>query len=279
MTAQAAQYGAIRIGDITITYLPDGRADFGLGVFPSTSDECWARHADQTSDGRWVCSMGGFLVESGDQKVLVDLGVGDVEWEVPDFIRGRGGELLNSLARAGAKPGDIDTVVYTHMHSDHIGWTLTGDQLTFLNARHVAGPGEMAHWQADADNPSAPTALLALASHFDEATDGESVAPGVQLLYTPGHTPGHQIVAISSGTERALILGDTIHSSAQVEEDEMEFMFNNDPATAKRQRDRILGEVAGTATMIGAAHFSGSAFGRVVTGEGTRYWSAHHGSL
>jgi glyoxylase-like metal-dependent hydrolase (beta-lactamase superfamily II) len=279
MTAAAAPFGTIHTGDIAITYLPDGRADFGYSISPGTPDECWARHTNQTHDGRWVCSIGGFLIESGDQKVLVDLGLGDVELEIPDFASGRSGELINSLARAGGQPGDVDTVVYTHLHADHTGWTTTGDQLTFANARHLAGPGEVAYWQENEDGPFSPAALLAFFSHFEEAMDGETVAPGVQVMHTPGHTPGHQIVVVSSGTERAMILGDTVHCSAQVPEEDMTFMFDIDPVRAREWREQILGDAADTATMIGASHLSGSAFGRVVTGEGKRYWSVHHCSL
>jgi glyoxylase-like metal-dependent hydrolase (beta-lactamase superfamily II) len=279
MATEAAPYGSIQVGDIAITYLPDGRVDYGYSVFPGTPDACWTRHADQTQDGRWVCSIGSFLIESGDQNVLVDLGLGDVELNIPDFADGRSGELLNSLARAGLMPADISTVLYTHMHADHTGWTTTDDKLTFPNARHVAGPGELAYWQDNTDGPSSPADLFGFAGHFEEAMNGQTIAPGVQVIHAPGHTPGHQIVIVSSGTERALILGDTVHCSAQVPEENMTFMYDIDPVRAKEWRDQILTEVADSAMLIGASHLSGSAFGRVVTGEGKRYWTVHHGSL
>jgi glyoxylase-like metal-dependent hydrolase (beta-lactamase superfamily II) len=279
MATEAAPFGTIHIGEISITYLPDGRADFGYSVFPGTPDECWARHANLTHEGRWVCSIGAFLVESGDQKVLVDLGLGEVELEIPDVASGRSGELLNSLARAGLTPADISTVVYTHMHSDHTGWTTTGEKLTFPNARHVAGPGELEYWQENPDGAFSPAALFAFAGHFEEAMDGETIVPGVQVMHAPGHTPGHQIVIVSSGTERALILGDTLHCSAQVPEEDMTFMFDIDPVRAREWRDQIFTEAADTAALIGASHLTGSAFGRVVTGEGKRYWTVHNGSL
>jgi len=99
------------VGDIRITYLPDGVANFSYGVFPDSSDECWARHATQTSNGRWVCSIGGFLIESGNNKVLVDLGMGDTELEVEGFVTAKTGRLLTSLGEAGVTPAEIDTVV------------------------------------------------------------------------------------------------------------------------------------------------------------------------
>ncbi|MEV1170983.1 MBL fold metallo-hydrolase [Nonomuraea sp. NPDC049784] len=256
-----------------ITYLPDGVAHFSYGVFPGSSEECWVRQAAQTDNGRWVCSVGGFLIESGDKKVLVDLGLGDTELEVPDFVTARSGRLLKSLGEAGSAPADIDVVVYTHMHADHTGWTVTGDALTFGNARHLAGPGEVDHWRAHAEEPFAPAQQLPFASRFEESVDGETIAPGVEIVQAPGHTPGHQCVVVSSGTERAIVLGDTIHTAAQFEEPDLTFMFDVDPVRARQWREDVLARLEETGTTVGACHFSGSAFGRVMTGQGRRYWS------
>ena len=274
MTANPAPQGSITVGEVRITYLPDGVAHFAYGVFPGSSDECWVRQAAHTRDGRWVCSIGGFLIESGDAKVMVDLGFGDASLEVPDFVTAKSGQLLKSLSEAGAAPDQINTVVYTHMHADHTGWTNSGDQLTFGEARHVAGPGEVQHWLGHADEAFAPAQQLAFADRFEESVDGETIAPGVTLMHTPGHTPGHQCVVVSSGGERAIILGDTLHTAAQFEEPDLTFMFDVDVPRAREWRDDLLSKLEETGTTVGAAHFSGSAFGRVMKGEGRQYWKA-----
>jgi len=159
------------------------------------------------------------------------------------------------------------------MHADHTGWTATGDRLTFDRARHVAGPGEVAYWSANAEAPFSPAAQLAFAAHFEESKDGESLAPGVDIMQVPGHTPGHQSVVVSSGTDRPVILGDTIHCSAQLEEPDMTFMFDVDPVRARQWREEMLAQLENSTTTVAAAHFPGSAFGRVVTGQGRRYLS------
>jgi glyoxylase-like metal-dependent hydrolase (beta-lactamase superfamily II) len=264
---------SVAVGNIRITYLPDGVANFSYGVFPGSSEECWARHATQTSNGRWVCSIGGFLIESGDKKVLVDLGMGDTELEVEGFVTAKSGRLLTSLGEAGITPAEIDTVVYTHMHADHTGWTVAGDTLTFQNARHVAGPGEVEHWLAHAEESFAPAQQLPFASRFEVSSDGEVLAPGVEIIHAPGHTPGHQCVVISSGTERAIVLGDTIHTSAQLEDPDLTFMFDVDPVRGRQWREDMLTKLEDSGTTVGACHFSGSAFGRVMTGQGRRYWA------
>ncbi len=273
MAAIPAPHDSIKVGDAKITYLPDGVAHFSTGVFPGSSEECWARHAAQTHDGRWVCSIGGFLIESGDAKVLVDLGFGDAELDIPDFVTVRSGRLLTSLGEAGVTPDEVTTVVYTHMHADHTGWTATGDQLTFRNARHLAGPGEVSHWLEHADEPFAPAQQLAFAKDIEDSVDGEVIAPGVNVLHASGHTPGHQCVVVSSGDERAMILGDTIHCAAQTQELDLTFMFDVDPVSARRWREDILAKLEDTDTTVGACHFSGSAFGRVMSGQGRRYWT------
>jgi glyoxylase-like metal-dependent hydrolase (beta-lactamase superfamily II) len=278
MVASPAPLRSVEVGDIKITYLPDGVAYFAFGVFPGTSEECWARHAEQTSDGRWVCSIGSFLIESKDNKILVDLGFGKAQLVVADFVTAHSGHLIENLSLAGVKPDEITTVVYTHMHSDHTGWTVTGDHLTFDRARHLAGPGEVMYWSANAEADFSPAAQLAFANHFDESEDGQELAPGVNIMQTPGHTPGHQCVVVSSGDERAIILGDAIHCSAQIGEPDMTFMYDVDPVRARQWREELLTRLENSTTMVAACHFSGSAFGQVFVGKGRRYWLSLSGN-
>jgi glyoxylase-like metal-dependent hydrolase (beta-lactamase superfamily II) len=273
MTAVPAPSQSIEVGDIRVTYLPDGVAYFSYDAFPDASDECWARHVSQTADGRWVCSIGGFLVESADRKVLVDLGYGSVQMEVPDFVRANSGMFLDNLSAAGVKPADVDTVVYTHMHADHTGWTRSDGDLTFPNALHVAGPGEVEHWQLHSDEPFTPADHGTFASHVEESADGQLVAPGVTIVHNPGHTPGHQVVVVASGGSRAVLLGDTVHCAAQLSESEMTFIFDVDAVAARKWRNRWLEELESSGDLAGASHFSTAAFGRVLVGEGRRYWS------
>ncbi len=222
--------------------------------------------------------MGAFLVRSGDRKILVDLGLGPgVEMDLPDFATVRSGRLLDGLRAAGLGPADIDTVVYTHLHSDHVGWTSGADHdLTFPNAEHVIGAGvEFEFWRAHPDLPSAPSAeavLDPLESRLTTAADGQAVAPGVTLRATPGHTPGHQVVILSSGPERAVLMGDVLHCPVQLVEPEWSVLFDVDAAMARRTRERLLDELEGTDVQVACGHFPEAAFGRVVRGAGRRYW-------
>lgn len=281
MAAQPAPLRSITIGDIRLTYLPDGEIHAVTGWFPATSEEAWQAHRRWLDDdGRIVTTMGGFLIETGDRKIIVDTGFGDQAVEVPDFVKAWGGRYLDSLKQTGVAPDQVDTVIYTHLHSDHCGWTSGGAggqrALTFPNARHVAGTGEWEHWVANPEAPFAPDPEAArgpLENRLEAASDGEAIASGVTVRATPGHTPGHQSLVLSSGTARAVITGDVLFCPAQIAEPEWSLMFDVDQALAKRTRDQLMAEVEGTDTILACSHFPDAVFGRVLRGEGGRAWS------
>jgi glyoxylase-like metal-dependent hydrolase (beta-lactamase superfamily II) len=281
MPAKACTMCSIQVGDIRVTYLPDGEGAISPTItFPGSADSLWAAHKEFVdADGKWVASLGGFLVETGDRKVLIDLGFGDMHVPV-EMLEGyfRGGRFLDSLKQTGVSPDQIDTVAFTHLHLDHVGWVSTGGALTFPNAAHVAGRGEWDFWRGVPDeqiaalmgpNPSAVQAPLE--NRIEALEDGASVAPGITTLATPGHTPGHVSFAISSGTDRALILGDVIHCPLQFDEGDLSVLFDIDQAVARRTRERIAAELEGTSTVAADGHFSDAVFGRLVAGQGKRW--------
>lgn len=277
--ARPAPVQTISVGDISLTYLPDGEGHFvPSGMFPASHPEAWEAHTRWLDgDGRYVTSLGAFLIRSGDRKIVVDLGLGkDVEIEIPDFARASSGRLLESLGAAGVTPDEVDTVLYTHMHADHVGWTSVDGALTFPNAEHLIGAAaEFDFWRANPEvafAPSPEAVLDPLENRLTTCSDGQAVAPGVTLRATPGHTPGHQTVVVSSGTERAVILGDLVHCPVQLVEPEWSVLFDVDPVQARTSREALLDELEGTDVAVACGHFPEAAFGRVVRGEGKRYW-------
>jgi glyoxylase-like metal-dependent hydrolase (beta-lactamase superfamily II) len=103
--------------------------------------------------------------------------------------------------------------------------------------------------------------------------DGESIAPGVTARAAPGHTLGHHCLVLSSGTERALLLGDAIACPVQLEEPEWSAMSDVDPGLAVRTREALFRELEDSSDVAVAAHFPELRFGRVMLGEGKRYWA------
>jgi glyoxylase-like metal-dependent hydrolase (beta-lactamase superfamily II) len=280
----AAPVQTMTVGDIRVTYLPDG--EFRLvptAFFPASDDAGWKLHPEWLDDaGSLICSIGGLLVESGERKILVDTGFGPRHVDFPGFGPIDGGKLLESLAQTVVQPGEIDTVVYTHMHLDHVNassWR-DGDSWvpTFPNARYVIREPEWRHWAGKGD----PTGLYAeteeaLGDRIDLFDSDQSVAPGVSLVSTPGHTPGHNSVVISSGTERAIILGDVVHCPVQLEEEEWGCVFDVDAALARSTRDKLLAELEGSETVVAGGHFSDFTFGRIMRAEGKRQWVIEKG--
>jgi len=177
-----------------------------MAFFPASTPEGWKPHSKWLDDqGRLVATIGGFLIQTAGRNVLVDIGFGHKEVEFPGFGPFVGGRFLESLKAAGLEPADIDTVIYTHLHLDHVGWTsqAVGDAraLTFPKARYLMRAPEWEFWHGK-DDPAGPhpqEVQQPLEDRVESVEDGQAVAPGVNVLATPGHTPGHSSLVISSG--------------------------------------------------------------------------------
>ncbi len=181
--------------------------------------------------------IGCFLMRSGDQTILIDAGLGaiDVDWA-------RGGELPGALLAAGVAPEDVDMVVCTHLHLDHIGWLAVDDSPFFPKATVRYGAADWQQFVTAADDTSRGRHImevLAEAGRLDPL-DGDMVpiARGVTARHTPGHTPGHYAMVISSGKDRAVILGDAVECPLQLEEPDFYVLSDVDPALAARTARR-----------------------------------------
>ena len=263
-----------QVGDLDVLVVSDGSVTFPAhAYFPASTKEAWAVH------DRWLDHEGNltfpytcFLVRSGNRRVLIDTGVGDVSIGV--F---KGGTLLPELAANGVQPEDVDTVFLTHSHLDHVGTAALkscGGMPTFPNATYHMTRKEMDFWSAlPANDFGRHDVREAIASRFEPAEDGATIAPGVSVIAMPGHTPGHAGIVLSSGDARAFVLGDAISCPVQFTETEWSGAGDVDPAMARRSQEALTRELEGTGALVGAAHFPGLTFGRVMRGEGRRYWA------
>jgi len=275
-----AQQREIAVGNVRLTYLPDGHASYAPNqMFREATAEAWKLHPEWLNDeGRLVLSIGGILLRTGDRTILVDTGLGDKQANVPGLVTRVGGTLLASLASAGLKPSDIDIVLYTHLHHDHVGWTsqAVGDErvLTFPNARHLVHRQEWDHWRGtDAlPGPSLVEVQRPLENRIELVEIGQAVAPGVDIMATPGHTPGHTSVIVLSGNQRAIILGDAIHCPVQLDEPTWNCVFDVDPDLGRRTRERLWAELEDPSTVTAGGHFADFTFGRVIRAEGKARW-------
>ncbi len=268
--------GTFHVGDLEVLAVSDGFARVSPTLYyRGTTPEQWEPHKRWLDhDGNLEFPFACFLVRSGGRCVLIDTGLG---WaEMYEF---KGGALLDELAAAGVRPEDVDTVFVTHLHADHCGTcTLREDRAlrpAFPNATYRWTADEHAYWQS-AQHPatafSVPAMVEALSGRLDPADDGASLAPGVSVIVTPGHTPGHAGVVLSSGSERAFILGDAISCPAQLEEAEWSGIGDVDAKLARRTQEALAREIEESGALLATAHFPGLTFGRLLRGEGRRYW-------
>lgn len=244
-------------------------------AYESMSDEAWAPHRQfLESEGHIELALGGFLIRTADRLVLVDTGIGSVSAASAAAALGvegfHGGRFLDSLAALGVTPPDITDVILTHLHFDHVGWSTQKGAVVFTNATYRCDPRDWHHFVGP--DPGATRKLTPLAGQLSLIDGDGPVVPGVDVFSAPGHTPGSTVVVVSSGTDRAVLLGDVVHCPVELVDDEWDGMSDVDPALAKRTRNAWAAELEGTDTPVAAAHFPGLQFGRLLLGEGKRQW-------
>ncbi len=267
-----------KLGTIEITVVSDGTL-----AFPA--ETLWG---DRAEDARGLLTstfqpfspvglqINTILVNTGDKLVLIDAGCG-----VDKFQKTTGG-LIGNLAAAGYAPGDIDMILLTHAHFDHL-WGISDGKnasLLFPSAEFVASETEVAFWSAPdlvgklppAQKPLVTQANLKLASpRLRLIKAGAEVAPGVTTFDTAGHTPGHMSVHISSGREEMLLTGDVVVNSAvSFLHPEWPFGFDLDVPQATKTRTAFLDRAAADKTLVGSYHLPFPGFGHVVR-EGSAY--------
>ena len=269
----------MRVGSLDITPLTDGY--FSAHPLYFGPDATFDGHdLPLEPDGTLRLPIGAFVVH-GDRTVLVDAGLGPGfdDLRLPGGAL-QGGALLDELTNAGVAPADIDLVVCSHLHIDHCGWLVAEADRSpvFPNATLWAGAAD---WRLFVEERQGVMldhireGLVAMAEAGRvELIDGDvTIAPGVSTMAAPGHTPGHVAIVLSSGDERALLLGDAVTCPLQLDETDWTAMSDVDPDLAKRTRERLWQELEGDRTTGVGAHFPGLEFGRVLRGEGRRYWS------
>src|SRR3984957_5533880 len=267
-----------KLGAIEITVVSDG-----MLAFPA--ETLWGARAEDargllTSTFQTPRPVGlqinTILVDTGDKLVLIDAGCG-----VDKFQKTAGGWLGN-LAAAGYAPGDIDMILLTHCHFDHL-WGISDHKnasLVFPSAEFVASETEVAFWSAPDlpgkvspnQQPLVTQANLKLASpRLRLIKAGAEVTPGVTTLDTAGHTPGHMSVHISSGSEEMLLTGDVVvDTEIGFLHPEWSFGFDLDVPLATKARIAFLDRAAADKTLVGSYHLPFPGFGHVVR-EGSGY--------
>ncbi len=271
----------LTIGNVEITSLSDGVLAFDLcNFFPDIPQADWAGHEHHlSSEGGVSFNLACFLIRSEGQLIAVDTGMGPkVSAETP------WGELLNDFAAHGVRPEEVDMVVMTHAHRDHIGWNLSsqdGKQVpTFPNAKYYVSAKD---WEAchdpsliEARFPNAPDCVWPLEDlGVVELVDGERQLTGeISTLPTPGHTPGHMSLVISSQGQQGLVLGDVLHNTVQIENTDWVSRADIDPEQTRITRRNLMERLERDGIPVAAVHLASPGFGRIVRLDNRRQWQA-----
>jgi glyoxylase-like metal-dependent hydrolase (beta-lactamase superfamily II) len=203
------------------------------------------------------------LVNTGSELVLIDTGLS-------------GAGITAALAAAGYTPDQIDVVVITHMHGDHIGGMMTDGAPTFANARYVTGQVEFDHWAA-AGNEGFDNNVRPMADRFTFIGDGGSVTSGVTGMAAFGHSPGHMVYMIESNGQMLAVTADTAnHPVWSILKPDWEVRFDMDKAAAAATRKRVFGMLAADRIPFVGYHMPFPAVGFVAPdGDGFRYVPGH----
>ncbi len=271
---------SLTVGNVTILPVPDtGVGGSPAYMFPQIAPEQWEPYRHWMNErGNFRMNIGTFVLRSGGQTMLVDTGLGDKQRQgYPQ------GALLANLAGAGVKPEDVDAVLCTHLHIDHVGWnTVRRDGTwvpTFPRARYIVARPEWEYWTAPeraADIEYVQDSVLPLADtgQLDLVEDTHRVTEEITLVPSPGHTPAHVCVAIVSGGARAMIIGDMAHHPVQLTETEWSVAFDLDPKQAASTRAAMVERMERAGDLVLGGHFPFPGLGRLVRLGDQRVWQA-----
>ena len=250
--------------------------------FPDVSAEDWAPYRDDVLvNGQMQLYYGCFVIRSVGRTILVDTGMGPG----PHPSRGNlTGDLLDQLKLQGVGPDDVDIVVHTHLHIDHVGWNLdlsgTVPVPYFPRARYLVPRTDWEHFTLPENLGSAPwvrdnVVPLEQMGLMDLFDSGHNVTDEVSTLATPGHTPGHHVVLVSSQGEKAMVVGDVLHTKVQVQEPGWCAGVDTNKDDSRRSREELLTRAENEDYLVAAGHFHPDQHvGRVVRLQGRRYWQA-----
>ncbi|MBI1734147.1 MAG: MBL fold metallo-hydrolase [Candidatus Rokubacteria bacterium] len=270
----------VRVGHVEIMALSDGLLEFDLcNFFPTIPEERWQPYEAHLHDHHVRFNLGSYLIRSSGRTILVDTGLGPRPADTPDVPWGR---LLHDFQAKGVRPEDVDMVVMTHLHRDHVGWNLLAEDgkyvPTFPNARYwmSAKDWETCH-RPDVQPqryPNAPTCVWPLEplGLVELMRDEHPITRELTAVPTPGHTPGHVSILIASNGARALVLGDAAHSPVQIQEPDWVSRADMDPDLTRQTRRALLDRLEREDILVAAGHFEAPGFGKIVRLEGRRYW-------
>ena len=278
---QSPYFHRFVLGDAEVTVVSDGPLPLGdpSGTFVGVpKDEVKKMLTDNfLAPDNVVLEQNSPIVNMGDKLVLFDTGMGSSK-----LFGGTTGRQQKSMMEAGIKPADIDAVVCSHAHVDHIGGIVDADgKPLFPNAQVYISQTDFDFW-TDEKNLGGPLKdfvaharknLMPVRDRLVFFKDGQEFLPGIQAMSAPGHTMGHHMFMVTSAGKSFAFLGDlTHHQVLLLERPLMEFAYDTDPKLAAQTRVKMLDMLAANKVAVMSYHFPWPGYGHVVkAGQGFRY--------
>ena len=279
---EPAYFYRFPLGDAEITVVSDGPLPLGppKGTFVGVPDEEVKKMLSDNflSPDNVVLEQNSPIVNTGDKLILFDTGMGTAKNFGPTT-----GRQQKSMKEAGIKPEDIDAVVFSHAHIDHIGGVVDDSgKVLFPNAQYYIAQSDLDFW-TDEGKEGGPLKdfivharknLLPVRDRLVFFKDGQEFLPGVQAISAPGHTVGHTIFMINSNGKSLAFLGDlTHHPILLLEKPRMQFSYDTDPKQAAETRVKLLDMIATNKIPVMAYHYAWPGIGHIAkTAEGFHYY-------
>lgn len=272
--AQVPGFYRQQVGQAVVTAVYDGYTELdpkGLAGLSQQQIQQNIARMFQAKNAAVQTAVNAFVVRTGSNTVLIDSGSADCFGKTM-------GRMLENLKAAGFKPEDIDTVLLTHMHPDHACGVTTPDGKTvFPNATVWASSKDADFWlnsSSAARLPEGQRSFVKMAQdavapysgkgRFKTFKDGDGIVPGISVVASNGHTPGHSSFLVSSGADKLLVWGDIVHFHAvQLRHPEVTIEVDVEPKAAVASRKRILAETASNRWLVAAAHLPFPGLGHV----------------